>query len=190
MSMEIPEAIREKENILQGRLEISLESEGDFEKLEEWLREIIDTEEAEQCVFVLRSMQGMDFRNQCQDATQKFGTQLNTQFGGEESFFDLVPSAKFSDVRTHSPMDKTGSRDNHHSVALLEMNPDNKEAASLVFDLTYGHASGRGKRNAISVFSLKGDAKQIMEALKDHYGGSWKVNFELNRKTGEYRFKI
>lgn len=161
-------------------LEIPLESEENFIRLENWLQNIIGKEEAGQCVFVLRSMAEMDFINQCQKKTQEFGKRLSEQFGGEESFFDLVPSANFYDVRSYR-------HKAYHSVGLLEFNSPNKQPSFLIFDLAYGTVSGKGRRKDILVLYASGPKEQAMEKLKDHrFGGSWKIDLKFNKRTGQF----
>jgi len=187
MSLEFPQQEREKS--FQNKIEITLDSEEKFLELEKWLKAFIDQEAAEQCVFVLRSMSRERRPNQCQAATQGFGEKLNERFGDEESFFDLVPDAEFSDVRSHRPLDKVGYYGDFHSVGMLEFSFSNKEENfSLIFDLTYGTISGKGSRKSMLIMHSAGDRKKSLKELKDIYGGDWKVDYELNKKTNSFTF--
>ncbi len=179
---------QQREINLPRQIEIPLNSEDGLARLENWLKEIISEDEAEQCVFVLRSMVDMDFVNQCQEATGEFGKRLTEQFGEEESFFEISPSTNFSDVRSRYRLSKTNYRGDYHSVGLLEFNPKNKETFSLIFDLTYGNVAGEGKRKDIFVIYSPGKREQAAGVLKNKYGGSWETAMELNKKTGKLVF--
>lgn len=189
MNFDIPK--RSKELPPQEKLEMTLESEADFEKLEKWLASFMSQDEAGQCVFVLRSISGESFLNQCQDATQTFGRGLAENFGDEESFFEIAKDVRYSDVRTSDPLDKIGRRGlAHHSVGLLELNSKNKSLQSfVVFDLNYGRVAVSGDRKSILVIHSQGDKEQALEKLKNHYGGKWQVNYELDAKNDRFVFR-
>ena len=171
--------------VLQQK-EVSLSSEKDLGKLKKWVQLFLGEEAAEQCAFVLHSLADENFSNDCEQATQEFGRALATRFGGEESFFDLSPYAKFSDARSYKFLSNSGKALDHHSVGLLEFKPPRKSPFSLAFDLTYGDISGSPKKDAISVFHAPGTREQALKLLKNHYGGSWKVQYELNPENGHF----
>lgn len=173
---------------VQKNIETLLKSQEDFDKLENWLEPMIGKEPAEQCVFVLRSMAEMDFGNQCKEATKEFGARLLQQFGGEESFFELVPSANFYDAKSNKPLMNVGYRGDFHSVGVLEFKPENKEPFSLIFDLTYGTISSESKNEAIMAINCPGTKEKAVSALGQQYGGSWEIEFKLDKKTGNFVF--
>jgi len=169
-----------------GQVEVSLTSEEDLKSLENQLNPLLGKDAAEQCVLVLRSMADDDFAIRCHDATHEFGHRLAANFGEEESFFDLAPFAKFSDAKAYRFLSKFGNHENHHSVGLLEFNPPKKPPFSLAFDLAYGNVGGSSKKDAISVFHTPGNRHQALQMLKEHYGGSWKVDYEFHPETGRF----
>ena len=169
------------------QLEISVTSEKDLDRLRDWLETIIGSEGAEQCVFVLKTMIDEDFRNHCKDATQEFGKRLATRFGEEESFFDLVPDAEFSDVRSYEPLSKVGYRGDYHSVAMLELSQEEKRVAVLV-DLTYSNVASGIEDGTALVLYVPGSADDAMTTLQKKYGGVWKVDLKLNTTTGTFVF--
>lgn len=176
------------EKIFQEEMEISLDSEKDLLKMENWLKKLVGDEEAEQCVFVLRSMIEIDFINQCSEATKEFGKRLAERFGEEESFFDLAPDAEFSDVRSSRHLSKTSYRGDYHSVGLLEFKPAEKLPFSLVFDLTYGNVVRRGNRKAVLAIYSQGSRTQALEKLRNHYGGLWEVELEFDKQSEKFVF--
>lgn len=188
MGMEFPE--QKSEIFTTKHLEISLKSENDFKKLTDWLTVLInDNESAEQCVFALHSMIESVECNQCDDASKEFGRKLNERFGGEESFFDLAPSASFSIVRSYDPLDKVNYiKAYYHSVGLIEFILKNKEKCSLIFDLTYGKIAGYGRRDEIRVIYSKGTRVDALGSLKKQYGGMWEAEMELDKKSGNFKF--
>jgi hypothetical protein len=169
--------------------EVSLDSKKDLENLENQLKSLIGTEEAEQCVFALRSMAEDDFTNHCNDATKEFGRRLATKFGGEESFFELAPDANFSEIRSNQSLDETGYQGDYHSVGLLEFKLKNKSAASLIFDLTYGNVSNKSSNNSALVLYSPTAEKQAIDMLKNRYGGLWKKEFRFDQETGKFIFQ-
>jgi len=171
-----------------SKFEFFLNSEQGFKDLEKLLTPLLGEEGAEQCAFVLRSMAEKDFTNHCEKATQEFGRELNRRFGEEESFFELVPPVNFSDVRNSSPLEKIGYRGGYHSVGLLEFNPENKQAFSLALDLTYGDVAVEKRSGLALALYCPGTGKQALEMLKNHYGGSWRKELMLNKKTGQFVF--
>jgi len=171
-----------------NKLEFSLGSEKGFKELEKLLNPLLGVEGAEQCAFILRSMAERDFTNHCEKATQEFGRELTRRFGEEESFFDLVPQANFSDVRNYSPLEKIGYRGGYHSVGLLEFNSGNNQTFSLIIDLTYGDVIPEKRSGLALALCCPGAGKQALEILKNHYGGSWRKDFEFNKKTGQFVF--
>jgi hypothetical protein len=168
------------------RFEASLHSEKDLENLKNRLRPLLGEEASEQCAFVLRSLADENFQNDCEQATQEFGRRLTHRFGDEESFFDLAPRAKFSDARSYKFLSNSGKILDHHSVGLLEFNPPKGRPFSLAFDLTYGDVFGSLKKDPISVFCTPGTRERTLEVLKNHYGGSWKVEYEFDPRTGNF----
>ena len=84
------------------------------------------------------------------------------------------------------PLSKINYRGDYHSVGLLEFSSTDKQPFSVIFDLTYGNVSGKDKRNTIQAFYFSGDREQAAEILKNHYGGSWTVDYELDKKTGNF----
>ncbi len=171
------------------RLEISVTSEKDLHRLTEWLTPLVGEEGAEQCVFALRSMVQEDYTNHCKDATQKFGQRLAEHFGGEESFFDLVPAATFSDVRSYDSLSKVGYRGDYHSVAMIELKPSQKQSASIFVDLTYYTVSNDAKKDGALILYAPGNAQQGLSVLENHYGGKWKIDFRLNVQTSTFTFQ-
>jgi hypothetical protein len=187
--MEMEHSWQKNETLPGKQLEISLKSEKDFSNLENWLQPLIGAEEAAQCVFALRSMAGEDFANRCKDATKEFGRRLAEHFGGEESFFDIAPSANFYETRSNSPLAKVGyHRGDYHSVGLLEFKPSKGQTFALTFDLTYDDVSSKSKRGAILILYSQGTREQAMNMLKDHYGGLWKIEFAFDKKTDNFVF--
>ncbi|HBP01516.1 MAG: hypothetical protein UY41_C0028G0003 [Candidatus Moranbacteria bacterium GW2011_GWE1_49_15] len=187
MNFEFPAEKKEIFLPKHEEFEFSLGKQEDLEKLESWLGGKIGTEEAAQCVFVLRSMAAEDFVNHCNDATKEFGIKLSQKFGGEESFFDLVPDAAYSDAKSRTPLAKIGYRKgDFHSVGLLEMNLPDERNFTLAFDLTYGDISGKGERDSALVLYSPGGEKRALEGLSGHYGGSWETDFEFDRETGRF----
>ena len=170
------------------KIEFSLNSDEELKKIEDWLCPLMGDESAEQCVFVLRSMTGDDYRNHCKDATQEFGRRLLERFGNEESFFDLTPSAKYSDVRSHSPLTQIGYSGDYHSVGMLEIKKGENDSSFLIFDLTYGVISGRKNQDDILVMNFEGKKDEAIKALNDHYGGSWNVEFTLAPENSKFVF--
>jgi hypothetical protein len=168
------------------QMEISLSSPEDLAKLENHLLPLLGDDAAEQCVFVLRSMADDITANRCHDATKEFGRGLATSFGDEESFFDLAPDAKFSDTQSQQFLSNSGKALKHHSVGLLEFNPPQGQPFALAFDLTYGEVFGSERKNAISFFHSPGTREQAMQMLKNHYGGSWGVEYEFNPQNGRF----
>lgn len=166
--------------------EISLSKEEDLKNLEDRLQPLLGDEAAEQCVLVLRSMADDDFGIRCHDATHEFGQRLAASFGEEESFFKLAPFANFSDVKSYSPLTKMAGPDKYHSVGMLELKPPERKAFSLAFDLNYRNVSGSPKKDAISFFYTPGTREQALKMLKNHYGGSWRVDYEFNPENGRF----
>lgn len=184
--MEFPEPRNEKMH--PEKMEASLDSEEELSRLENWLRNFLGTDEAEQCVFVLKSMAQDSFANHCQEATTEFGKNLAEHFGGEESFFEISPSADFCDARSNGYLSKVNYTDDYHSVGILEFNSKNNQPSSLIFDLTYGNVVRKGKRKNILVIYSPGAKTNALETLKNTYGGSWEISMEFNKKTGNFVF--
>ncbi len=187
MSREFSE--RRQEVVTSQRFEIVLSSEKDCAMLETWLSTLIGTEAAEQCVFAMRSTVQKDFTNHCKDATQELGKALAERFGGEESFFDVVPGASFSDVRSYAPLDKTRYRGDYHSVGLLELVSQHKESFCLIVDLTFYTVSPDVKKNGVLVASTPGGHGEALKMLENEYGGSWKVEFKFNPQKNNFEFE-
>lgn len=193
MRLEHPEHSEQKNILLPfQQLEVSLVSKKDLEKLESWLQPLIGEEAAGQCTFVLQSMADENYRSHCKNATQEFGRRLAERFGDEESFFELAPHAKFSDVKSFSSLDKIGFQKrnpkDYHSVGLLEFDMPKGQSFSLAFDLTYGAVAGKKDQDEISVLYSPGTGKPALEMLLNHYGGSWKRELEFNKKNGKFVF--
>lgn len=170
-----------------SRLEISIKSEADLQKLTDWLKPLMGDEAAEQCIFVLRTMIEEDYVNRCNDATREFGERLATRYGGEESLVDLVPDVEISDARSYSSLSKIGYRGDHHSVALMELKGE--KPASVIVDLTYGSVASDAEQDTALVLYAPGGTAEAMEKLKETYGGSWQVELKLNSRTGKFVFQ-
>lgn len=166
------------------KIEFSLKSPEDLERVENWLKEIMNEEAAEQCAFVLKSMAEEAFPNHCNEATQAFGKNLAENYGGEESFFELAPDSEFIDARSYN-VTKV-KRVDFHSVAVIEIKEE-EEVHSVIFDLTYHTVSP--SENALALYSQGGRA-EAMEALKKNYGGTWKSELTLNKKTNTFNFNV
>jgi hypothetical protein len=169
--------------------ETSLSSEKDFEKLESQLQTFLGSEEAAQYVFVLKTITEENYANHCNNATQEFGKGLAKQFGGEESFFELSPESKFSDVRSYTPLNKMGYQGEFHSIGLLEFKNTEQKNSSLIIDLTYGTVSKNVKQEAILVKYISTTGEEVMNILHNHYGGSWKKDLDFNKESGKFVFK-
>ncbi|MDD5652412.1 MAG: hypothetical protein PHX98_03395 [Candidatus Moranbacteria bacterium] len=169
-------------------LPLEKEKEKDYEKLEIWLAPLIGKEGAEQCVFVLKTMEGENFLNHCDEAVKEFGKRLNERLGDEESFFDLCPSARYMTVRSEKSLDKIGYICEHHDIGMLEI-PKNKEREFIVFDLSYGNVMREGRRKAIAVSYFSGERRELLEKIKNKYGGKWEIKFELDKKKGNFVFQ-
>ena len=170
-------------------MEISLKSEKDIKNLESLLQSLIGSDGADQLIFVLRSMAEEDFVNHCKDATLEFGQRLAKRFGEEESFFEILPVSDLYDARSYKPLDKVGYSKDYHSVVLLRIKPDGKEASSLIFDLTYGSVSSKSeKEDGILVLHSSGTKEQMMDMLNGHYGGLWKAELRFNKKDNHFVF--
>lgn len=175
----------EQKKITQ-KIEVSLKSEKDMKRLEDFLKDVFGDEGSEQCVFVLKIIADNDFANHCNEATQAFGKELTRRFGGEESFFDTVNSAEFIDARTYDPMVKKTKKVDFHSVAVIKTSNDSKaETSCVIFDLTYYTVSGS---DGILVINSPGDLNNAMKTLRGYYGGSWKPEFNLNKETGKFLY--
>jgi hypothetical protein len=177
-----------EEEAVSKSLEISVGSEKDLGELMDWLKPIVGDEGAEQFVFALRTMIGEDYVNHCKDATQEFGKRLATRFGDEESFFDLVPSAEFSDVRSYAPLNKVGSRADYHSVAMIDLQKEHGPM-SVIIDLTYSTVSSDSEQSTALLLQSEGNDEEAMAALQEKYGGAWKVDFKLDTETGTFVFQ-
>jgi len=186
MSIEIPS--QEKEVLKYDKKELYLDSEKDLGDFSVWLGKFLDQESTEQCIFVLRSMAEEDFVNQCDEMTKEFGKRLNERFGEEESFFDLVPSASFSDLRSTSRLHKTRYTGDYHDVGLIVIDKEKEKSISLVFDLTYGNVVREGSRKNVLVIGVQGDRKAALNVLNNHYGGKWEVNLEFDKNKGDFTF--
>lgn len=178
----------QKEVNLPKKIETPLNSEEGLAKLENWLKNILSPDEAEQCIFVLRSMADMILVNQCQKATKEFGTRLAEKFGDEESFFEISPSTTFSDIRSLGHLSKVHYRGDYHSVSLLEFHPIDKKEFSIIFDLSYGKIAGEGRTENIQAIYLPGDRAASLKVLKDNYGGSWEASYEFDKNKGCFVF--
>jgi len=187
--MEFEYSEPKKEIPTQEKIEFSFDSEESFVRLEQWLKKFLDNEGAEQLVFVLQSMAEESFLNQCQDATQELGKRLAEQFGGEESFFDLVPGAKYSDARASGSLEKIGRHGlDYHSVGLLEMRSNDGKSFAIILDLTFGAVSGKGSRKSVLAMHSLGNREKSLDTLKNNYGGKWEVDYEYDKKTGKFVF--
>ena len=183
-SLELKDAMIKPKSI-----EISLNSKEKFKDLENWLNPMLGIEGASQCTFIINSLAKEDFVNHCDKATQTFGKELAEHFGGEESFFDIVPYAEFSDVRSYSQLEKINvSAMRHHSVGLLEINQPGKQPFSLSIDLNYGTVSNRSDQNSILVLYCPETGNSAMNMLKNRYGGSWKKEYIFNKDTNKFIF--
>ena len=178
MSREISGNEKEKEFIHQ-KIEVNLESEDDLDELKELLLPILGEDGSEQCIFVLKSTASEDYVNQCNKATQGFGKKLNTRFGEEESFFEIMPESEYYDVRSEGPF--KDYKGDFHSVGLLEFDSEEKEKQSLIFDLTYDDLR-IGKEGAVLIVSSTGSKETMLNYLDSRYGGIWKVSFTFDKE--------
>lgn len=170
-------------------IEISLNSEKKVKDLENWLIPILGAEGASQCVFAINSLAEKDFVNRCDKATQEFGKELAEHFGEEDSFFDLVPHAEFSDVRSYLPPEKINTSPmKYHSLGLLEINQPGKQPMALSIDLTYGTVSNKSNQDSVLILCWPATGDSALDMLRKHYGGSWKKEFLLNKNTKKFIF--
>ncbi|HHD92261.1 MAG TPA: hypothetical protein ENL06_01375, partial [Candidatus Portnoybacteria bacterium] len=73
------------------RLKFSFQDQNSLEKARRQLKKIINKEATDQLIFVLSVMKQDSWRNQCDKAVKTLGMNLTEHWGGEESFFDLMP---------------------------------------------------------------------------------------------------
>lgn len=162
------------------RIEVNPEKEKDYQKLEEHLHKIMDAEAAEQFLFVLHRMATYDFINQCKEATRQFGHSLMTRYGGEESFFDLMPEGKYADVRCNTSMEKFSYPGKFHSIGMLHYRNRNQYPHTLFIDLTFGRVAGRQNQEQILVVHVPLPADRAIQELEKVYGGQWHAEYLLS----------
>lgn len=173
---------------VNNNFELSFNSPENLAELKTWLEPLIGAEGADQCVFVLQAMAAEDYTNQCDKAAAEFGRKLNTRFGDEESFFDLVPEADYYDASSTAPLSGVGYTGKHHSVGLLEIKRDS-EVITLVFDLNYGAISRGTKQETALVIKVNGANAEALKKLADHHGGKWEIDYKLDKATNHLVFQ-
>lgn len=181
MSIEIPKT-HDRTKIIE-RFETCFESEKEFDDFKKIIEPVIGEEGSEKIIFSLKSVMAEDFTNQCNKATQEFGSRLNAKNDENESFFEIDQDANYYDARCDQI---PGYKGDFHSVGLIEIKNENNEKKSLIFDLTYSDL-GKGRRGAILFLLSQGNTAEALEILKKNYKSStWKINFKLDKKKNTF----
>lgn len=117
----------------------------------------------------------------CNQAVHDFGLVLAEEDKDDPSFFTDHPQARYGDTRSEGPLKGKFAVFDYHSVGLLTLPLSKKREIYIALDLTYDAVSGGPTR---TLAFLGQSEAEIMNALKNHYGGEWKKIYRLdpNRK--------
>jgi hypothetical protein len=189
--MERPRSLEQAPELKKGgqRLVLDCRSPRDQKELVRALQSVLGEEGAEQLSFLLNKLSRENFTNQCNKATQALGKSLAENYGGEESFFELIPAANFYDLKSDAPLEKTSYRGDFHSVGVITVPQKEKAPVSIVVDLTYFVVNNEGqKKDPALVMTVSGDLPQACDRLAQEYGGVWKKDYTFNKEKGTFVF--
>lgn len=175
------------------RLKFSFQDQNSLEKARRQLKKIINKEATDQLIFVLSVMKQDSWRNQCDKAVKTLGMNLTEHWGGEESFFDLMPeNVNFVEARaiwTKGKLKNKFKDSKHHSIAVLEF-PKKKENYYLIIDLVHGHISIRDEEENILLLCYKGNKEAVFNKLNEYFGGKWEIATILNKEKKNFKYNL
>lgn len=185
--------MRERESFIQDEhLLVDIEREPDQNLIRKKLRQIFGEEGADQLVFVLNTLAAEDaneFFNRCSEAVKQLGRLLKKQFGGDESFFDLVQNSHYFELKGRHLTEKLGYRGDYHSIGAIVLPPtlNVPKGISVAIDFTYSTVNPMAEKPRI-IFIIPGDLKALSTKITAHYGGIWATEFKLEQATGRYTY--
>ncbi|GEM_PF-2461926 len=191
-----PEQIESKKELNKNffKTELSPNDKESLKKLAEQLENFMDKEAAEQLIFILKMMATEDYVNQCRLATKALAEKMNERFGGEESFFDLMPpKTRLFDLRSNEGLSKINYQSpSGHSVAGLDFF-DNRSASKnkkrfIIIDPVYGVVNRKVDRDNILLLAGFGNIEEAKKALSEVYGGRWQEAYFFDRKNNKFIF--
>lgn len=168
----------------QKTLLLDIRKATDREIIKRMLGDIMPSEAIEQLLFAFDQLDQVDYTNRCLDATKALAEILNTRFGEEESFFDLIPEANFLDVRSDGPLEKVHYSGKYHDAAILEWRAGKHSVPyALLIDPTYNTVNRMSDKPWLMMTNA-GATDEFLPKVNAHYGGDWRIELRYQKERG------